>query len=174
LVGLRAAGKTSVGRVLAELLGCDFVDLDQVLVERARQAGRSERSVGELLVAMGEGEFRDLEAAVLAQALARPAGAPSAAVIATGGGVVERSENRTLLCQRARTIWLDVPTDLLRARLARDPTPRPALLGRSTVEEVDALCERRAPLYRSVAEHVIDCGTRSPQELARELARLLG
>ncbi|MDX8413666.1 MAG: shikimate kinase, partial [Mariprofundales bacterium] len=85
LVGLMGCGKSSIGRRLAKAMACSLIDLDDTIVA---QAGCS---IPEIFATHGEGYFRDLETAVLRDALKQPA------VIATGGGIVLRKENRALL-----------------------------------------------------------------------------
>lgn len=173
LIGLRCAGKSSVGRRLAELLGLDFADLDRELVllhQRERCGGRSEpRSAGELLAELGEPAFRVLEERALRELLERPA----ARVIATGGGAVESAASRDLLRARCTCIWLFAEPAVLRARLAADPPARPALTAAGALAEVEALARRREPLYRELAELALDSSRASVEELALELARRL-
>ena len=161
LVGLRCAGKSSVGRALADRLGRPFVDLDEVL------AARWARPVGELLVWAGPLLFRDLEQHELALRLA--SGEPS--VLATGGGAVERAASRARLAL-TRCFWLDAPPEVLGQRLARDPTPRPPLVSDDAVREVAELAARRGPLYAEVAEARLDA-RRTVEELVEELAARL-
>ncbi len=168
LVGLRCAGKSSVARLLGERLGWPVVDLDPALVaEWNRRRGSRVGSAGELLQEVGVDDFRRLEAEVLAAELTRSA----PLVLATGGGCVETAECRRVLVG-ARTFWLDGPVSLLAARLRADAALRPSLTGGDSAEELALLAERRAPLYREVAEARFDAAL-SPDELARRIAERL-
>jgi shikimate kinase len=170
LLGLRGSGKSTVGKLLAARQGWAFVDLDEALVRFARRAGRPVGGTGDLLERAGRAVFRDLESATLRQVLE-----PSPAVVlATGGGVVERADNRALLARAARCVFLSVPLERLAQRLRVDPTPRPALLGPDRVAEIAALARFRTPLYLELAEIVLECGARSPAELVEELWSRLG
>jgi len=161
LVGLRCAGKSSVGRRLAAELGLPFVDLDD---ELAAMEG-SGRAAGELLAELGEDAFRELEARALADCASR-----GALVLATGGGVVEREENLALLREGARVVWLDAADEALLARRAADETARPLLEGDDPAQELAALGPRRRPLYRSLAGAPLDTTSAEISALAREVA----
>ncbi len=159
LLGMRCAGKTTVGRELARRLRRPFVDLDDETLRMARWQGSRAKSAGELLASAGALAFRGFEA----QALRRVLEPSLAIVLATGGGVVERSDNRGWLTRAAFRVWLDVPVDVLAARLAADPTPRPPLTGADAVDEIARVLARRAPHYRTLADLILpgddDAGT---------------
>ncbi len=164
LIGLRCVGKTSVGRALAELAGLPFVDLDDAILARARERDLPDAaSVGEVLRTLGEPRFRELESACLAEELQRPA----PRVLATGGGVVELPANRAALRAAAHVLWLRADVDVLRRRLAADPTSRPSLTGADPAAELAALAKRRDPLYASVAAEYLDTSRASLPDLAR-------
>lgn len=135
LIGMMGAGKSAVGRPLAEALGYRFVDADQTIEQAAGL------SIPEIFAADGEAGFRDLETAVLD----RIAGWHSL-VVATGGGVVTRPENWGRL-QQGVVVWLDAPQTLLLRRLSSDPTPRPLLDDPDPIARLTALLEQRRPLY---------------------------
>ncbi|MCE9593399.1 MAG: shikimate kinase [Planctomycetes bacterium] len=167
LVGLRCSGKSSVGARLAALLGVAFVDLDERVRAFASQLdGREYRHAGDVLAASGVARFRELEALALTLALER--GAPS--VLATGGGVVERADNRSRLTASCFVVRLDAPLEVLAARLAADPTPRPALVGGDPLAELAELRARRAAWYAEVAHLALDTGRDSIEVIASRLA----
>lgn len=170
LVGLRASGKTTLGRLLAEKLGRAFVDLDEeVSREDAAQRGTSAlRAAGEILVAEGEPRFRDLEERALERVLSRT----EPLVLATGGGVVERAKNRLLLRTRARCLWLQVPVEELQCRMRADPTARPALLGRDPIAEVPDIAAHRDALFRELTATTIDGTSALPLAIERCLRAL--
>jgi shikimate kinase len=160
LVGLRCAGKTSVGRRLAAALDRPFVDLDD------RTAARGEApSAGELLQAVGLEAFRRLEAEALDDVLDHE----PASILATGGGVVETERCRRRLADEADVAWLVVDVAVLGRRLRADPTVRPSLTGADPAEELAALLQRRAPLFREVTTWEIDCRERTVEDIAVEL-----
>lgn len=166
LVGLRGAGKSAVGAALARRLGRPIVDTDLVLAARGRA-----QSAGALLGALGEPAFRDREAEVLAEALAR-ADLP---VVATGGGCVERRGSRALLRARARCVWLCAPVATLAARVVADSAARPALLGGGdAASELAALEARRSAWYSEVAEVEVDAGGGDVAAISGRVAAALG
>ena len=158
LVGYMGSGKTTVGRLLSGSLGLEFVDLDRTLVKRAG------RSIAEIFAEDGEGHFRDLEHRVLLDALK---GSPPC-VLACGGGVVERPENRALL-REITTVFLREETDVLYGR-TRDPS-RP--LRAASREEFERRYAERLPLYKEVADVEVEVRGRPPREVAEEVMRCL-
>lgn len=166
LVGLRGAGKTTLGRALAVAHARSFVDLDEVLERRTGQ------SIPQLL-AGGEASFRQLEADLLRTTLELLClGTPQATVLATGGGAVEHPESRRLL--RALPVaYLEAPPALLAERVAADDRERPALAPGGPLAEAEALLARRDPLYREVATHVVPAEG-EPAQLCETLGRLFG
>ena len=170
LVGMRCSGKTTVGRALAARLSLPFVDLDRETLRFGRFAGFRAGSVGELLLAAGPARFRDLEAVALRKLLE-----PSQdLLVAAGGGVIEREDNRSWLERTATVVYLSAPPALLRARMEADPTLRPGLQGEDSLAEVEAVLARREPLYREVADLVVAVGDEPPEALAERIEAELG
>jgi shikimate kinase len=169
LVGMRCAGKTTVGRLAAGLLGLPFLDHDQRTLLAARYAGWPASSPGELLERAGLAVYRDLEALAL-RAILEPG---VRIVLATGGGCVEREDSRAWLQRAAFVVWLRVEPAVLRARMQADPVLRPALTGGDPLEEVEALLAERAPWYQELAHLTLD-GAQAPDALAREIAARVG
>ncbi|HEY0007764.1 MAG TPA: shikimate kinase, partial [Tepidisphaeraceae bacterium] len=167
LLGYRGSGKTTLGRRLAERLGWSFSDTDQLVVERTGQLIR------QIFEAEGETAFRNYESQALEVALAR-----ENAVIATGGGIVLRAENRAALMAKAHTrLYLRCDPAVLSARIHNDPAThanRPALtaLG-GTIEEIINLVEVREPLYRFVATAEIDVTDLTPDQVLALTLELL-
>ena len=158
LVGMPGSGKSTVGAELAGRFGVPFVDLD---VEIARREGRS---VTEIFEAEGEAGFRALEATELLDASTH-----DPAVIACGGGVVLEPANRITLRNTGTCVFLDVPLDVLAARVQPD-ADRPLIRAAGDLERI---LEEREPLYREFAAHVVD-GTGDPGEVAAAIVEELG
>ncbi len=144
LIGLRGSGKTTVGKQLASIRGCDFVDTDDLV---GKKLGRT---IPEIFETLGKEAFRNAERDVIKdlERLDRPT------VIATGGGVVLDPENRRVLQNLGLVIFLDVSTSLAAQRIA--DSDRPSLTGRPITEEIEALAEARRPLYEKAAHLSID------------------
>jgi shikimate kinase len=157
LIGYRGSGKTTVGRVLAERLGWNFVDADAVLEERHG------KTIKEIFADEGEAGFRDKESATLGELAGR-----TQTVIGTGGGVVLRDANRDLLRHNGFVAWLSADAGTLWARIQSDPTTaarRPALAGGGPAE-VRELLAAREPLYRACADVEVAVADRSPSQAA--------
>jgi shikimate kinase len=135
LVGLMGAGKSSVGRRLANALRLPFFDADEE-VERAAR-----RSISEIFADLGEAAFRAGERRVIARLLDGP---PH--VLATGGGAFMNAETRALIKSRAISIWLKADIDVLVRRVGRK-NDRPLLHGRDPREVLHTLALERYPIY---------------------------
>lgn len=160
LVGYRASGKSTLAARAAARLGWPWRDAD---VEAERRVGRP---IAELFATEGEAVFRALEVRVLRELLA----GEEPLVLATGGGCVLAARNRAVLRERGGLVaYLHAPAAVLAERLRRDAGGRPSLTGRDVAEEAAALLARREPLYREVADLVLDA-TAPVEKLAEDLA----
>lgn len=158
LTGFMGTGKTAAGRLLAEQLGWEFLDLDEDVEEVAG------RSVARIFREEGESRFRDLEAEALARALQR-----TRIVIATGGGVLLREENRRRLAGRLVVNLEASPEECVR-RVRGSATERPLLSGSSPEAAARGLWEERQTLYGAVPRRV-DTEGKSAAEVAGEIRR---
>jgi shikimate kinase len=152
LVGAMGAGKTTVGRLVADALGVEFLDTDEVI---ERTAGKA---VSEIFVDDGEPHFRDLERAAVADALAAHEG-----VLALGGGAVLDPATRDLLAGH-RVVFLRVGLSDAAQRVGLGVS-RPLLLG-NVRGRIKQLLDERAPVYESVAQHVVETDGLSAAEVA--------
>lgn len=159
LVGAPGAGKSTVGRVLADALGVEFRDTDTDIEQGAG------KPVSDIFVDDGESHFRVLETAAVAAALAEHDG-----VLALGGGAILDAGTRSLLAGH-RVVWLriDVPAATRRVGLARD---RP-LLAMNPRAQLRQLLAARAQLYAAVASVVIDVSDLSVPAVVDQLHRAL-
>ncbi len=161
LVGPRACGKTTVGRMLAKALGRPFLDLDEEFVETTG------RTIADVVETEGWEGFRELETAVLAAVAETPGH-----VVATGGGVVLKARNRELLGTGV-VIYLQTDPEKVVARLMAElmPEQRPALTGLSLEDEVRKTVAEREPYYLAVAQLIAP--DRPMEELAARLSEEL-
>jgi shikimate kinase len=160
LIGMMGAGKTTVGRIVADRLGRRLIDSD---LEIEEATGRTVREIFEI---DGEQAFRDLEEAALRDALATP----EPAVIAAAGGVVLRPENRRRLREAgARVVWLMADPQLLIERV-RSGMHRP-LLDHDAEGTLQRMWDEREPLYREVADAIVSVDHRSISEVVEAVLR---
>ncbi len=163
LIGLPGSGKSAVAPLLARRLRCPSLDLDAAV---ERRAGRSVTSLFE----EGEATFRGLETLELEEALR----GEGPLVLACGGGVLLRSENRALLGARARVVLLEVDPETAAVRLrGAGAAERPVLQGRSPVERLRALLSERGPAYAAAADAVVNTTGLTPEEVADRIAERL-
>ena len=164
LLGIRGAGKTTIGRRLASRLGLEFVELDQLIEER------SSLSLSEIFTVHGEEYYRRLERSALESVLAGEKGC----VIATGGGIVTSPETFRLLKARALTIWLRASARDHWNRVLQQGDNRPLTGHPQAMTELRRLLSARRRLY-SEARHTLDTSALTPDQVTdRIVARIDG
>lgn len=159
LVGMMGVGKSSIGRKLASLLGCPFIDADDAIEEAAKMP------IPEIFETYGEPYFRDGERRVIARLIEEDRGPK---VIATGGGAFCNEATRALILGKAIAVWLDSDVDTLVERTSRKDN-RPLLKQGNPREILTRLRDERAPFYSQAPIHVTS--TAGPQ--TRTVARVL-
>jgi shikimate kinase len=160
LTGFMAAGKTTVGRALACRLGVSFIDLDDT-IERL-----SGLTVPEIFERHGESRFRKLETEALRLTREQPG-----VVVATGGGIVTRAENRELMRQAGHVVWLNADFDTMVQRMeGQQGGTRPLFeeRGRAAI-----LFGQRLPLYRQCDIEIAVGPDEVPEETVRRILSLL-
>ena len=184
LTGFMGGGKTTVGRLLADALGCPFMDLDDLIVKKAG------KSIPDIFAQDGEPAFRQLEAQVLRKTVEKYA--ESTVVLALGGGAVLAPASAALLHEKTVCIYLRATLDTLLARLAGETAGRPLLQeipdqvgddegpivmpgpGSSVMPgpdraSVSARLASREPIYEKTAHVIIDTDGLSPDEVTDEI-----
>ena len=163
LIGPRASGKTSLGKLLARHLDLPFSDTDDLVVAQAGQ------TIAQMVEERGWDAFRQLEHDVLARVCGQ-----DGQVVAMGGGMVLRPDNRELLKTHGRVLYLTTDAATLLSRLAAEPLPgqRPALTDKDAETEMRQILLEREPLYRECADHVIDSSLPLEKMAASALAAL--
>jgi shikimate kinase len=162
LVGMMGAGKTTVGRLLARRLKLRFIDSDQEIEKRCGV------KVPLIFDIEGESGFRSRESLTLAELTAL-----EGVVLATGGGAVLAADNRRRLADHGTVIYLRARPEDLYDRVRQDRN-RPLLATPDPLARLQELYVQRDPLYREVADVVVDTGRQTVQSLARTLADQLG
>jgi shikimate kinase len=160
LIGYRGCGKTTVARLLAKKLGWKWLDADEVL------EARFGRSIRDIFAEEGVEGFRAKESAVLAE-LCNLANH----VIATGGGVIMRPENRELIRQVGFVVWLTADPQTIWQRLKTDPSTaerRPDLTC-GGLAEIETVLAERQPLYAACAHVTVDTVGREPAEIVNDI-----
>lgn len=161
LVGPMGAGKSTIGRLLAAELRLEFNDTDKAIEDR------SGVDIPWIFDMEGEAGFREREAAVLDELSQQ-----DKVLLATGGGIVQKQENRRVLSSRGRVVYLMTSIDEQVRRTARDKK-RPLLNTEDPLKVLTQLMESRHPLYDEIADYIIDTDGRSPKSVAQELAKTL-
>lgn len=157
LVGPMGAGKSTIGRLLAKELHLDFKDSDKEIEQRCGA------NIPWIFDVEGEVGFREREQAMLAELCAS-----SGMVIATGGGAVLREANRSALKTGGKVIYLHASVDQQIARTARDKN-RPLLQKPNPGQILRDLMAQRDPLYREVADVVVETDERPPRLVVLEI-----
>ena len=156
LTGFMGSGKTTVGKVLADFLGCPFFDLDDLVVKKAG------KSIPDVFAQDGEPAFRQLEARVLRQMVEKYA--ENTVVLALGGGAVLAPASAALLQEKTVCIYLRATLETLLARLEGETAGRPLADADRAARRAD-----RTPVYEQTAHVVIDTDGLSPEEIADEI-----
>ncbi|MXP09330.1 shikimate kinase [Pseudoblastomonas halimionae] len=163
LVGLMGAGKSTVGRKLADMLGVEFVDVDHEIEAAANL------TVGEIFERFGEPHFRDGERRVFARLIGESQG--RGMVIAAGGGAFSDAGTRALIVERAIAVWLDSDDATLAERATRRDT-RPLLRDGDPEAKLAELRAKRRADY-GVAPIWVKSGRGAHHRVAIDIARSL-
>jgi cytidylate kinase len=157
LIGMMGSGKTTIGRLLAEKTGMEFIDLDE-LVER-----QANMTISEIFQNRNEAYFRQLESEVLRETMSA-----RHAVIATGGGIVLSAENRERLRELGLVVWLDAPVEVLLERIGDDPN-RPLLSRSQPLKRLTELFHQRRALYAETSDIHLDTSEHTPEEIVERI-----
>jgi len=158
LTGYRATGKTSTGKILADLLGFDFIDTDQAIEKRQGE------TIAEMVSRGGWDLFRGKEEDMLLE-LARSRNK----VIATGGGSVLHEKAWVKLRQNGLVVWLTAEVKTICQRLAsgnEEEDQRPPLTEMGTMDEIAMVLRDRRPLYEKSSDLTIRTDSKTPEEIA--------
>ena len=162
LIGLRGSGKTKVGKILAKQLGKRFIEMDKLIVKKAKM------SIPKIVEKFGWDKFRDLE-----EQVATEVSKLKNVVNATGGGVILRKRNISNLKKNSIVIWLQARIDTLLKRIGDDPN-RPSLTGnKNRRTDMQITFKERKSLYQKAADFIIDTENKGISQVAEEIIKLL-
>ncbi len=162
LIGYRGTGKSASGKLLAPMLGEEYVSMDDEIVIRAKA------SIPEIVQSRGWDFFRELESDLALELSQR-----QNIIVDTGGGVIERAVNMERLGASGTVVWLRAGVGTIISRISGDSS-RPSLTGsESFTDEVHQVLERRTPLYEKYSDFVINTDSMSPEEVAEKIFNLL-
>ena len=160
LIGFMGAGKSTVGKILANKIGYKFLDADKVIEERAGT------TITQIFAEHGEPYFRDIESATT-ESLA----SGNKQVIATGGGVVQRDRNWDAMKANGITVYLKATVEAIWDRI-KDDTSRPLLQVENPVKTARDLLDKRTPMYEK-ADIILITDNVPPDQVANEVLELL-
>ena len=155
LTGFMGSGKTTVGHIVADALGCPFFDLDDIVVKKAG------KSIPDIFEHDGEPAFRTIEAECLKGFVKKYAN--STLVLALGGGTLQNASSAKLIKEKTICIYLQASTETLKQRLG-NPTGRPLASG-----DWQQILEKRLATYESTAVITLDTDGLSPEQIADEI-----
>ncbi|MGM0213791.1 shikimate kinase [Enterococcus sp. AZ109] len=159
LIGFMGAGKTTISHEVANLLNCQRVDMDDVLVERIG-------SISQYFEKHGEASFREHETKLLKEAITQKS------VIATGGGVIMQEENQQVLADK-KVIYLKADPEILIDRIRNDEENIRPNAANKNDSEIKQLFHSRERFYEQLAKITVDTSNRCPQEIAQEIVQHL-
>ena len=161
LCGMMGSGKSTIGRVIAKNINSTFCDTDEVIEKKHGK-------ISDIFAHHGESYFRELESETV-----KEISLLDGLVIATGGGLVLRSENVTLLKEKGKIVFLRARLETLEKRLQADTT-RPLLQAEDGLRSrLDNLLTARTPIYERVADYTVDVDEKSAEEIALAIIALM-
>ena len=166
LTGYRCTGKTTVGRLLAKKMNWSFIDADEVLVEDAGM------NVAEIVEKSGWDDFRNRESAIL-----KRISQGKNQVVATGGGVILREENRQVMKETGTVVWLKASIDTISERMAGDEKTdgqRPGLTDKGALAEIEETLTQRLPLYKEARDFTVETDGKTVEGIRDEILSQIG
>ena len=163
IFGFMGVGKSSVGRLVAEDLGMEFVDLDETIVADAGM------EIPSIFRERGEKGFRELEKEATRMIAAR-----DGVVIACGGGTVLDEDNLKALRRNSKMILLTADPETILRRVEADGDTRPLLSAEEKVEPIARLLGQRMPRYLEASDKTVDTSGKTQAQVAREIIEYLG
>jgi len=162
LIGMRGSGKTTVGKILAQKLGRELVEMDELI------ARKSELSIPEIVEKYGWEKFREIEEEITSEVARR-----DNIINASGGGVVTREENIQELKKSGVLVWLQANVNTLVSRTGEDTDRPPLGEGRTVREDMELTFKERKRLYQQAADLTINTENKTPEEVVEAIINLI-
>lgn len=165
LIGYRCAGKTTVGKALAERLGWPLVDTDRCITDTAGV------SIAQMVNENGWPYFREQERQAL-----KTVSNKDCQIVATGGGIILANRNIETMKKSGTVVWLTATEQTIQARLLPDDATtgnRPSLTGQGLIDEISSVLTERKPLYEKAADFTIETDGASISAICDQIAAIL-
>jgi shikimate dehydrogenase len=162
LIGLRGSGKTTVGKILAQKLGREFMEMDELITHKAGL------TITEIVEKYGWDKFRDIEEEVTGE-IAKI----DNIINASGGGIITREKNIIKLKKKGVLVWLQASIDTLVERIGKDTERPPLVKGRTVQEDMEITLKERKRRYQQAADLTINTEDKTPEEVAEDIINLL-
>lgn len=162
LIGYMGSGKTTAGRLAADMLAYDFDDTDEIIIRREG------RTIPEIFEKNGEAYFRGLETGTLKELCES---GDENVLLSTGGGLPVRTENRILLKRFGTVIYLRASAETLYERVKED-RGRPLLETEDKFGKIREMLDFRGPIYEEAADHIIDTDDLDLSHVAKEIVNI--
>lgn len=165
LIGYRCTGKTTIGKMLANRLGFDFMDTDRFIEQE------TDSTIKEIVEKQGWEKFRQLEKQTLFHTKNK-----KKIVISTGGGIILDAENQDFIKKSGVVVWLDADIKTILHRLNNDNKTclsRPSLTHKNLIKETEELFNSRKPLYELTAHIKVNTSSLTPEEIVHIIYRRL-
>ena len=161
LCGMMGCGKTTIGKLLAKVLEWEWADTDEYIVSRYG-------NITDIFEQKGVSYFRDLETSAVKALMQK-----DRLVLSTGGGIVLKAENISLLKSKGTILYLRAKKETLAARLQGDNT-RPLLQTEDSLDEkLERLLRERGEIYEGVANSIVDVDEKTPQQIVEEILAMV-
>lgn len=159
LIGFMGSGKSTAGKLLENVLGLPYMDMDEEIVQKEG------KSINQIFKEQGEEFFRDLETALLRSI------PDNGLIVSTGGGIILREENRTIMKKKGIVVYLEATAEELLGRLKED-TSRPLLAG-DKEKEIKERLNQRLNIYRNTADYKIFTDAKTPEKIVGDILACL-
>ncbi len=171
LIGMKACGKTTVGKILSEKLNIPYIELDQEIEKRHFFHNKEKLSCREIFKRMGKIYFRNLETTVLSDF--SKILSDKSYIFSCGGGTPLKNNNRKILRRMGTIIFLDTNKDVIWERILKDGIPSFFPNSEDSKKALDDLLEKRLPVYRDLAKITVQIDREIPIDIADKICRFM-